>query len=84
MRTVWKYQIGHGETVIQAPRRMEVLKVGVQGGDITLWALVETDDSPASHPFRVTGTGWEAPPPPWQHIGSVFIGPFVWHVWRER
>lgn len=56
--------------------------VGMQDGAIYAWA-----ENPGGEPlnvprtFRVIGTGWDVPDPG-TYLGTVFDGPFVWHVYE--
>jgi hypothetical protein len=79
--TVWKYQIQRlpGQ-VIDMPGNAEPIHVAIQGGELTLWARVDPNEPVRARVVAVTGTGGNAPSE-WLHVGTVFDGDFVWHVW---
>jgi len=58
----------------------QILNVHEQGGDITIWAMVDPDAEIAKRDFAVWGTGHLHSKDPEGFVGSVLIGPFVWHV----
>ena len=85
MRTIHKFLIPHRITnspVNYMPRGARPLSVGMQGQGLYVWALVDTEAPAAEHMFAVRGTGNEIKPEVEQgdFIGTVFDGPFVWHV----
>jgi hypothetical protein len=86
MRTIYKYHLKlQDSTVIQLPVHAEILKVAPQGDTGMLWAEVETDNSPEDRRFAVYGTGWPiSNADRLQYIDSIFIGPFVWHVYEVK
>lgn len=80
MKTIYKYTldaVGKQELMLHG----KVLSVGVQDGQIVVWA-VHDDDIPAHRvQISVRGTGHllgdvdES-----DFVGTVFMGPFVWHI----
>ena len=78
MRTIWKYPLGR---VLALPDGARLIKVARQAGELTLWALVDTEAPLAPHHFEVCGTGHPAPPDS-SYVGTVFDEPFVWHVFE--
>lgn len=82
MKTVWKYQLSHKSTVA-LPGHAKVLSCGVQGEDIFIWAEVETENTPEDRAFVVVGTGHQIDRTKrLTFIGTVFVGPFVFHVYE--
>lgn len=86
MRTVWKFDIMDSRGVQEAstpmPYGAKALSVGMQDGNVCLWA--EVSDSAPLIPYElvVCGTGY---PIPFEllYIGTAFDGGFVWHVYGE-
>ena len=73
----------------EIPTGVRVLLVGigrddVDEGAVSIWT--EGGD-PSGEELRrkvhVVGTGWE-PPKGAEHLGSVIVGDFVWHLYSEE
>lgn len=67
MNTIWKFtpdraQNQHGRFVLPAPLGAKPLSVGVQDGELVVWALVDTDAAPGALVVWVAGTGEGLPP----------------------
>lgn len=85
MRTIFKYAVEISEDfTVQAPEGAEWLSVQVQGGEVQIWARVNTIRPAAEYRFGVHGTGHElndftarAP-----HIGTFQLegGALVFHL----
>lgn len=84
MRTVWKYQISSSNPMIRVPMRSgsKVLHVGEQNGLICIWFTADTTKIEVVRSFQIVGTGNEIKPGYDEHIGSVQIGLFVFHVFE--
>ena len=81
-RTVWKYPLPFNDSEeVALPKGARPLRVGMQQGDLMLWALVDTDADMEPRYFGVRGTGHEVAPGA-AYIGSTEDGPFVWHVFE--
>lgn len=85
MKTIWKYTIDRVDTRwLELPVGAKVINVGMQNSQITLWVIVDPKAECIKRCFRIVGTG-----NPFQdsdqceHIGTVFDGPFVWHVFER-
>ncbi|OMC52529.1 hypothetical protein A5742_16400 [Mycolicibacterium fortuitum] len=79
MKTIYKYRIEPGVTVLAL--RGQILSVGVQGDDIMVWAV--HDDSALERWARVSVMGTGHPfvdAPESDFVGTVFLGPLVFHV----
>lgn len=79
MKTIYKYQLDPGVTVLTL--RGQILSVGVQGDDIMAWAV--HDDSALERQVRVSVMGTGHPfvnAPESDFVGTVFLGPLVFHV----
>jgi len=84
--TIHKYRLerGRDRTEIPMHKGAKLLSVQNQDDQITLWALVDTERKLEVQEFSVYGTGWELPPNPGIHVGTVQIEAFVWHVfWNQ-
>ena len=84
MKTVWKYSIPVDDR--DHPLPVRVVHVGPDSTALTIltvWAEVDVSDSPTvpTAPYRVFGTGHPIPDEA-EHVGSVPVGPFVWHLYR--
>lgn len=92
---VWKFTLTApgptGRVFVDMPPTARSLSVGLQGGEMVVWALCDPDqerelDIPASGPrrFIVANTGQVIPGFP---TGARFLGTLttdngiVWHVW---
>ena len=80
--TIWKYQLKRTDIQhIGMPSGAMVLHVGIQDSEITLWAAVDPVRPTVRRPFAVVGTGHPCPTPDEaEYHGTVFDGPFVWHI----
>ena len=81
--TIWKYLLElTDEQTVNMPRSAEVLHVGIDpNGSLCVWALVDPNTMPEDRVFFVHGTGFPVPSGR-RHLGSVTLGPFVWHVFE--
>lgn len=51
---------------------------------ISLWFEVDTEEQDrTTRTFHIVGTGNPIPAAATQHIGSVIMFPFVWHIYEE-
>lgn len=85
MKTIWKFTLERTDKqyVDRMPATAKVIHVGMQDGKITLWAIVNPNDVTLPRCYRIVGTGNPFPDADkWAHIGTVFDGPFVWHVFE--
>lgn len=85
MRTIYKYPIGvsDGITPVRGSVHDKVILVDQQNGQLTVWMEVETEVSPMDirrFDFFIRGTGHPIPDGA-EHVGSVVMVPFVWHVY---
>ena len=64
------------------PEGAEILHVGDQNGTITIWALVDVETEFLYREFIIVGTGQQIPYDKYTHIGTVFQGSFVWHIFE--
>lgn len=80
--TIWKYAIDRVDVRwLEMPIGARIIHVGMQNEQITLWAIVDPKADCEKRAIRVVGTGNPFPDASeCTHLGTVFDGPFVWHV----
>ncbi len=90
MKKIFKYHIDYTSESMSLPVGAIILSVGMQKDKLMLWAIVEYDDDKRKtvpteeRLIRILGTGQDLTPE-MEHgkfIGTVFNGPFVWHVFE--
>ena len=83
MKTIYKYPLEVKDLVrISMPRGAKVIHAGFDPQErLCVWAIVDTDRPLHVRAFCVAGTGnpFESPDM-WEHINTVRIGPFIWHI----
>ena len=77
MKTIYKYDTGH----IQLPKGAKILKAGMQGGEVKIWAEVDSSQPTEERRVFVYGTGHLIPENAC-YIDTVFDTLFVWHVYE--
>lgn len=82
-QVIWKFTLLPTNKTVQMPRGARVLSVGVQGDDIVLWAIVEPTNKTESRFFHVIPTGSPMVIYDTKFIGTVQMGPLVFHVFEE-
>lgn len=78
---VYKYVID-GKP-IEMPKGAKLLKVAMQGSQMTLWAMVDPALDTELRYFAVYGTGMRLANEKLEFIGTVFDSAFVWHVFER-
>ena len=87
---VFKYLIFEGaadHSVCNLPRGARFLKIGAQGQNIMLWALVDPSVRTEQYEFVLKGTGHPAEDivgNGYTFLDTVFQGPDVWHIWYRK
>lgn len=86
MRTIHKFDLTVGTVnAVEIPSHAIIRHLGVQDGIIRLWVEVDTNKfSRENRVFCVYGTGHEIGGCREHYVGTVQIGPFVWHVYERR
>ena len=83
MKSIWKFRGDREHDVIELsmPKDAKVLSVGLQHDRLTFWAEVftGTEIEYEIRKFFVVGTGHPLPVN-YGFVGTVFQGPFVWHI----
>lgn len=84
-KVIYKYPLEQiGSQKLKLPNSAQILEINVQNGQVFVWALVEDgDNTEYSKEIKMVGTGWDCDVEWEDHIGTVFIGPFVWHYFTE-
>jgi len=81
MKTIYKYQIYPYQTVYNLPEGSDILKAGVQDGEIYIWAEVDPDQPLKEGTILVVGTGHELPDRELGYIDTVFLDDLVFHIY---
>ena len=68
---------------VQMPEGAIVRSAAMQAGGLVVWAEVDRRNvgSTVAHEFIVVPTGGEVPYIELEFVGTVFNGPFVWHIY---
>lgn len=80
--TVWKFPLEKTDVQsVPMSAGAELLCVDMQHSTIMLWARLDPEATMMRRFIAIVGTGNPAPTPEdGAYVGSVFDGPFVWHV----
>ena len=81
MRTIWKYPLDGIRSMYDIPDGI-VRHVDEQNGQVMLWIEVDPAAELTRRTFQIIGTGHEEIEPGFVYLGTVPIGPFVWHVYE--
>jgi hypothetical protein len=88
---IYKYPLefrGSSYTVVEMPAGAVVLKLAMQDGKETLWAIVDPEADTVEYSVMYSGTGWRltAEIDKWKYIETLFSNDgSVWHYfWRLR
>jgi hypothetical protein len=91
--TIWKYPLTGGGFVdfkqadeeIEMPCTKRILHVGRDPqGQMCIWAMVNPEDPKNKYKISIRGTGHDASDVAHhQFIGTVFDGPYVWHIFID-
>ncbi len=82
MKTVLKYEIGPGVTLLQLPLGADPLHAGEQNDKMFLWALVDLEMAKRDYQIEVYPTGHDVENgEELHHVGTVQqASGLVWHV----
>lgn len=88
MTTIYKYQLNTPISIqgVEMPIGAEILTVANQEDKITIWAKVDDQAEKEVVEINVYGTGhqmYQTEKTKRQYLGTVFIGPLVWHVFKR-
>jgi hypothetical protein len=82
MLTIWKFPLvltDHQD--VEMPISARFLHVALQEATLCLWAEVDPNATKELRTIRVIGTGHPLEDTPRKFIGTVVMGPFMWHVY---
>lgn len=83
MRAIYKYRLAVADEQ-KLLLRGKVLSVGVQDGNVMVWAVHDDDAPERKVRFSIRGTGHPLKDVDVSDfVGTVFMGPFVWHVFAR-
>jgi hypothetical protein len=86
MRTIWKYPLHLDDMQrVRFRKDAKILSVQIQGEDLCLWVMVDSDAKEEWRTIAIFGTGHEIPKDlNLLHIGTVqhYDGKLVWHVFE--
>ncbi len=84
MKEIWKYTLPLTDyPVVSMQKGARVLSVGVQHGEVQVWALVDPEAPTELRRFMKIGTGQcmtETCVARIRFIGTVQMGDLVWHI----
>lgn len=86
-RRIYKYILEVSEQqTLTIPRNSKLLLIAVQDGRICAWLEVQEEESlnpDFAWTVYIVGTGRQVPHEATQHIGTVQMGPYVWHLYTR-
>ena len=82
MDTIWKFELKLDQ-IVMMPVGSEIIKAGAQGESIFIWAIVNTEAKKEHRRFKVVPTGGAIFRSDLVFLDTVFIGPYVFHVFEE-
>ena len=81
MKVIYKYPLQIiGMQTITLPEDYGILTVGMQEGNLYLWAQGNPSTASVLVDFYIYGTGTYIHTPG-NYVGTVFQGPLVWHIY---
>jgi len=92
MRNIYKYYLPMGlKPIVQIHAEADILSIQFQEDNITIWAMVNTDNSMVDRQFYILGTGHGIPEEveyavqhnSFKHISTVQKDGFVWHIFEN-
>ena len=85
MKTVWKYPTSPDVFGHDLPAGAKVVHFDMQGGEPTMWVLVDTEAKLETRAFLVAGTGHPVGNDNARHVGSCIDSDLglVWHLFEE-
>lgn len=84
-QVVFKYVLPlRHASLVEMPLGADILSIQDQRGDLTLWALVNSNEQQTVvREFTVVGTGHLFKAHGHRHVASVQQGAYVWHVFER-
>jgi hypothetical protein len=85
MKRIYKYPLEiTGVQPVDMPAGAKLLSVANQNGTLCLWAMVDTDAPNDRRVIVICGTGHAMDDAGLIFIGTVLMGPLVWHVFEGQ
>ena len=84
---VWKFPIRIDDTVtVRMPAGAEVLTAQLQGGELCLWARVDTDNLTVNRMFYIRGTGHPFTGAEGRYVSTFQLqgGALIFHVFEAK
>ncbi len=84
MKSIWKYSLdAENEQTLSLPKGAKIIHTGLDpSGTLCIWAEVNIDEAErASIAIYIYGTGHPIKADVQRHLGSLVVGPYVWHVY---
>ena len=82
MRVVYKYVLPREpEFTLSTPEVFKPLCVNMQNDKPTMWAQIFKGNKTIERKFFLIATGERIPSVAHAYIGTLFDGPFVWHLY---
>lgn len=85
MQTIYKYPLAlKDKQRVVMHEGATVFHVDVQNEQLTIWAMVDTNQPMEDRHFYIVGTGHPMPNGPVKHVGTALMqhDRFVWHVFE--
>lgn len=84
MNTIYKYPLKRTDIqTLELTDRAQILSVQLQGGELTLWARLNTHDMKTICTIYIIGTGHDIPyEVSLFYITTVMDGDYVWHIFK--
>ena len=84
MLSVWKFKLEVTDLQqVEMPQGAQLMTVQEQGGELCLWAAVDTEAPKESRTIEIIGTGNPFHEASRRYVASVQQGVFVWHVFER-
>lgn len=82
MRTIYKYPLNFGVNSVSLPLESEVVHIAEQYGQLCMWVEQDPTRPVLNRQFNIYGTGHYIYNNNEQHLATVVIDQFVWHVYE--
>lgn len=86
MKTIYKFPLEiKSESTVSMPRGAEIIEVGMQRGELCIWAMCDSEARSVPRTFDVVGTGHDCKElKSYTHLGTAHDTEhgFVWHVFE--
>jgi hypothetical protein len=84
MKSIYKYKMEVREKqILRLPKNAHILDVQTQYGVPVLWAVVEPEAPLVDYKILCVGTGDSIVASDYWYLGTVQMGTYVWHFFKE-